>query len=82
MTRQYAKRSFGVHQLQIQFDLVGWRGAAEEQIPSGWGLQWIGRILNTSSDQCALARMADPDTAGPLDRYVTCLREFKQAGVA
>ena len=67
-------------QSQIDFDIAGRRRTADQHVARGWRLEWIGLIVDSSSDQCALAGMADPGAAGPLHGNVASFREFQQTG--
>ena len=48
---------------EIELDIAGWFRAADQHVSSGRRSEWIGRILDSASDQRALAGMADPCAA-------------------
>jgi hypothetical protein len=67
-------------QSQINFDIAGRRRTTDQHIPGGWRLEWIRLIVDTASDQCALAGMADPCAARPLYGNVASFCKFQQTG--
>jgi len=66
---------------QVNFDFAGRCRAADQQVARGRSLQWIRRVLDSSSDQGAFAGMANPRTTLPLYGDIAGLGEFKQAGI-
>jgi hypothetical protein len=70
----------GVLQSQVNLDIARRRGTADQHVARGWRLEWIGLIVDGSSDQCALAGMADPCAARPLYGNVASFCKFQQTG--
>ena len=64
--------------LQIDFDFARRRRTTDQCIPCGWRLEWIRLIVDTTSDQCTLAGMADPRAARPLNGNVASFCKFQQ----
>jgi hypothetical protein len=72
--RQSALRS------QINFDIAGGPRTTDQHVARSWWLQWIRVIVDSSSDQCALAGMAHPCAARPLYGNVASFCKFQQTG--